>query len=89
MCYFSFNSLTFQLGKLSVKCLSTPCHTTGHICYFVTSGDGAKPDEPAVFTGNVLYFYLRHFSESRSSKGSTSSVRPSARSQLFRGTKFV
>ena len=56
MCYFSFNSLTFQLGKLSVKCLSTPCHTTGHICYYVTSGDGGKPDEPAVFTGNKLYF---------------------------------
>ena len=57
MCYFSFNSLIFQLGKLSVKCLSTPCHTTGHICYYVTSGDGAKPAEPAVFTGNVQYFY--------------------------------
>ena len=56
MCYFLFNSLTFQLGKLSVKCLSTPCHTTGHICYYVTSGDGAKPDEPAVFTGNILNF---------------------------------
>ena len=36
-----------------------------------------------------LTFYLRRFSESRSSSGSTPSVRPYVRPQHFRGTKFV
>jgi len=40
------------IGQLHVKCLFTPCHTTGHICYFVTSNDG---DVPAVFTGDTLF----------------------------------
>ena len=39
----------FQVGSLSVKCLSTPCHTSGHICYFVTKPN--SPEPPAVFTG--------------------------------------
>uniref|UniRef100_T1J5N6 hydroxyacylglutathione hydrolase n=1 Tax=Strigamia maritima TaxID=126957 RepID=T1J5N6_STRMM len=42
----------FQVGKLFVKCLFTPCHTSGHICYFVTSQSGAPP---AVFTGDTLF----------------------------------
>lgn len=37
-----------NLGNLKIECLHTPCHTQGHICYFVTK-DGT---EPAVFTGN-------------------------------------
>lgn len=42
----------FQVGSLNVKCLSTPCHTTGHICYFVTKESSDEP--PAIFTGVVL-----------------------------------
>lgn len=42
---------TFNIGNLSVKCLSTPCHTRGHICYYVT-GEGHPP---SVFTGNTKY----------------------------------
>lgn len=38
-----------QVGSLNVKCLSTPCHTSGHICYFVTKPGSSEP--PAVFTG--------------------------------------
>lgn len=38
-----------KVGSLSVKCLSTPCHTSGHICYFVTKPGSSEP--PAVFTG--------------------------------------
>ncbi len=38
----------FAVGGLKVKCLFTPCHTSGHICYFVESG-------PAVFTGDTLF----------------------------------
>ncbi|CAH1789670.1 unnamed protein product [Owenia fusiformis] len=42
----------FQLGALNIKCLSTPCHTAGHICYFVT---GSPNESPAVFTGDTLF----------------------------------
>ncbi|XP_033221520.1 hydroxyacylglutathione hydrolase, mitochondrial-like isoform X2 [Belonocnema kinseyi] len=41
----------FKIGDLNVECLQTPCHTRGHICYYVTS-DG---DTPAVFTGDTLF----------------------------------
>ncbi|OWK11407.1 HAGH, partial [Cervus elaphus hippelaphus] len=44
---------TLQVGSLSVKCLSTPCHTSGHICYFVTKPN--SPEPPAVFTGDTLF----------------------------------
>lgn len=39
----------FKVGSLNVKCLSTPCHTSGHICYFVSKPSSSEP--PAVFTG--------------------------------------
>uniref|UniRef100_A0A3Q3WLU8 Hydroxyacylglutathione hydrolase, mitochondrial n=1 Tax=Mola mola TaxID=94237 RepID=A0A3Q3WLU8_MOLML len=42
-----------HLGSLSVKCLFTPCHTTGHICYYVTKEGSSEP--PAVFTGDTLF----------------------------------
>lgn len=47
------HSNTLKLGSLSVKCLFTPCHTSGHICYFVTKKDSAEA--PAVFTGDTLF----------------------------------
>lgn len=37
----------FNIGELKVRCLFTPCHTTGHICYFVEAPNGDK----CVFTG--------------------------------------
>lgn len=41
-----------MIGDITIKCLATPCHTGGHICYFATS----QPDEsPAVFTGDTLF----------------------------------
>lgn len=43
---------TFSIGSLSVKCLFTPCHTTGHICYFV---EGSDDGDKAVFTGDTLF----------------------------------
>ncbi|XP_032930035.1 hydroxyacylglutathione hydrolase, mitochondrial isoform X1 [Catharus ustulatus] len=42
-----------KVGSLSVKCLSTPCHTSGHICYYVTKPN--SPEAPAVFTGDTLF----------------------------------
>jgi hydroxyacylglutathione hydrolase len=40
---------TMQLGSLIISCLATPCHTSGHICYFVEHPQSGDP--PAVFTG--------------------------------------
>uniref|UniRef100_A0ABM5F107 Hydroxyacylglutathione hydrolase, mitochondrial isoform X2 n=1 Tax=Pogona vitticeps TaxID=103695 RepID=A0ABM5F107_9SAUR len=42
-----------KVGSLHVKCLATPCHTSGHICYFVTKPNSSEP--PAVFTGDTLF----------------------------------
>ncbi|CAG9584837.1 unnamed protein product [Danaus chrysippus] len=42
----------FNIGKLNVKCLFTPCHTSGHICYYVTVPNA---NETAVFTGDTLF----------------------------------
>lgn len=39
-----------QLGNLSIRCLFTPCHTSGHICYYIDTAD-----EKAVFTGDTLF----------------------------------
>jgi len=39
-----------KIGELEVTCLSTPCHTAGHICYLVKDGK-----EQAVFTGDTLF----------------------------------
>ena len=48
------SSLSMQIGSLSVKCLSTPCHTSGHICYLVSDNGESK----AIFTGRqCLPFY--------------------------------
>ncbi|TMS36012.1 hypothetical protein L596_003283 [Steinernema carpocapsae] len=41
---------SFKIGELDVTSLHTPCHTTGHICYYVRD---AK--EKAVFTGDTLF----------------------------------
>jgi len=42
-----------DVGSVHVTCLSTPCHTTGHVCYYVTQpGHG---DEKIVFTGDTLF----------------------------------
>ncbi|XP_074035995.1 hydroxyacylglutathione hydrolase tenzing norgay isoform X2 [Leptinotarsa decemlineata] len=41
----------FSIGEINVECLFTPCHTTGHICYYLT----APGQTPAVFTGDTLF----------------------------------
>ncbi|KAL0101044.1 hypothetical protein PUN28_018716 [Cardiocondyla obscurior] len=47
---------TFNIGNLSVKCLSTPCHTRGHICYYIAGGrEGEREYPPSVFTGDTLF----------------------------------
>ncbi|CAF2152842.1 unnamed protein product [Rotaria magnacalcarata] len=39
-----------KIGEIEVTCLSTPCHTAGHVCYVVTD-----KGEQAVFTGDTLF----------------------------------
>nr|CAH7756867.1 unnamed protein product [Callosobruchus chinensis] len=41
----------FSIGEINVECLHTPCHTSGHICYYLT----APGQTPAVFTGDTLF----------------------------------
>lgn len=43
LCLFS------QFNSINVRCLFTPCHTSGHMCYFVWEDECT--DAPAVFTG--------------------------------------
>lgn len=42
-----------SVGNLRVQCLSTPCHTSGHLCYYVKEEVGDAPG--AVFTGDTLF----------------------------------
>lgn len=44
----SHNEL-FQIGDIAIRCLHTPCHTSGHVCYFM------EISEPICFTGDTLF----------------------------------
>ncbi|XP_009146800.2 hydroxyacylglutathione hydrolase cytoplasmic [Brassica rapa] len=47
------NGDTLSLGQnINILALHTPCHTKGHISYYVTGKDG---ETPAVFTGDTLF----------------------------------
>merc|ERR1712181_90945 len=39
-----------KVGGLNIRCLFTPCHTSGHICFYVT-----QEEDKAVFTGDTLF----------------------------------
>ncbi|VVC24295.1 Hypothetical protein CINCED_3A018303 [Cinara cedri] len=41
----------YKLGSLCIKCIRTPCHTTGHVCYYIK-----KDNDMACFTGDTLFF---------------------------------
>lgn len=40
----------FTIGDINVECIYTPCHTSGHICYYLT----VPGQVPAVFTGKLF-----------------------------------
>ncbi|KAG6927451.1 hydroxyacylglutathione hydrolase-like, partial [Chelydra serpentina] len=42
-----------KFGDINVRCLFTPCHTSGHMCYFMWEEN--SPDAPAVFSGDTLF----------------------------------
>ncbi|PKI33900.1 hypothetical protein CRG98_045730 [Punica granatum] len=47
------NGDKIALGKdTSILALHTPCHTKGHISFYVTATEG---EDPAVFTGDTLF----------------------------------
>ncbi|CAM9627226.1 unnamed protein product, partial [Laminaria digitata] len=41
---------TINVGSIAVKCMHTPGHTLGHICFYATEGE-----QKAVFTGDTLF----------------------------------
>ncbi|KAK9841252.1 hypothetical protein WJX74_002618 [Apatococcus lobatus] len=41
----------FQFAGITIRCLETPFHTQGHICYFCTEPN----QKPVVFTGDTLF----------------------------------
>eukprot|EP00296_Roombia_truncata_P000470 JP436142.1.p1 GENE.JP436142.1~~JP436142.1.p1 ORF type:complete len:267 (+),score=45.02 JP436142.1:1-801(+) len=43
----------FKIGSLSVRTLSTPCHTSGHVLYVVSCP--ASNQTPVIFTGDTLF----------------------------------
>uniref|UniRef100_A0A8C6Y5U4 Hydroxyacylglutathione hydrolase like n=1 Tax=Naja naja TaxID=35670 RepID=A0A8C6Y5U4_NAJNA len=42
-----------KFGSIHVRCLLTPGHTMGHVCYFVWENDSLNA--PAAFTGDTLF----------------------------------
>mmetsp|Transcript_19200 Transcript_19200/g.32181 ORF Transcript_19200/g.32181 Transcript_19200/m.32181 type:complete len:213 (-) Transcript_19200:1996-2634(-) len=57
---------TFTIGSLNVRTLFTPCHTTGHVCFYITpsvetssaaaEGGGTNTfNAPILFSGDTLF----------------------------------
>lgn len=55
---------TFTIGSLQVQTLHTPCHTRGHVCFFVTPSlhssyekdhDKNSQLDPILFSGDTLF----------------------------------
>ncbi|XP_070617803.1 hydroxyacylglutathione hydrolase-like protein [Erythrolamprus reginae] len=42
-----------KLGSINIRCLPTPGHTAGHVCYFAWENDSLNA--PAAFTGDTLF----------------------------------
>ena len=42
------------VGGLKFTCFHTPCHTKGHICYYLASEDSGLP-HGCIFTGDTLF----------------------------------
>uniref|UniRef100_A0A3Q2Q2Y6 Hydroxyacylglutathione hydrolase like n=1 Tax=Fundulus heteroclitus TaxID=8078 RepID=A0A3Q2Q2Y6_FUNHE len=47
------DSQELKFNSINVKCLFTPCHTAGDMCYYVWEDECT--DAPAVFTGDTLF----------------------------------
>ena len=42
------------IGALRATVIATPCHTSGHVCYFIRDA-GSSAAAPVVFTGDTLF----------------------------------
>jgi len=42
----------FELGGITITALHTPCHTRGHICYYIPAEEDSSP---ILFTGDTLF----------------------------------
>nr|XP_042904064.1 hydroxyacylglutathione hydrolase, mitochondrial-like [Parasteatoda tepidariorum] len=51
MTHILSHSEEFHIGELNIKCLHTPCHTSGHVCYFTEAGNLGH----ICFTGDTLF----------------------------------
>ncbi|OQR71345.1 hydroxyacylglutathione hydrolase [Tropilaelaps mercedesae] len=50
------DDMKITIGSFTVQTLLTPCHTSGHVCYFIPAGsDSSNPRPPVVFTGDTLF----------------------------------
>ena len=56
ICEITCRLVSRQVGSLNIECLFTPCHTTGHICYYVSND--VSDSDPAVFTGDLSFAEL-------------------------------
>ncbi len=48
-----------KVGNLEFECLFTPCHTSGHICYYLPTS--SNNNQPAVFTSIYNFFIFFTF----------------------------
>jgi len=49
-------SPSFSIGQFQLQCLFTPCHTSGHVCYYWPSTSSDPASTPSVvFTGDTLF----------------------------------
>ncbi|XP_055330950.1 uncharacterized protein LOC129583250 [Paramacrobiotus metropolitanus] len=46
------NNQVLKIGNLTVCCMSSPCHTSGHMSYYVTGNHG---ESPALFSGDSIF----------------------------------
>lgn len=44
----------YNFGSLRVEALHTPCHTAGHVCFYITSEQDSSMD-PILFSGDTLF----------------------------------
>ncbi|MEQ2223978.1 hypothetical protein ILYODFUR_002652 [Ilyodon furcidens] len=47
------DSQELKFNSINVRCLFTPCHTSGDMCYYIWEDECT--DAPAVFTGDTLF----------------------------------
>lgn len=46
---------SFLFESLKFSTIHTPCHTSGHVLYFVEEVDASEPQKPILFSGDTLF----------------------------------